>query len=41
MHLTGCARDGRGAERERALGRAICMKRIALVVAWLGLIRLP
>ena len=36
MHLTGCARDGRGAERERALGRAICMKRIALAAVLLA-----
>ena len=36
MHLTGCARDGRGTERERALGRAICMKRIALAAVLLA-----
>src|SRR5208337_4814240 len=36
MHLTGCARNGRGAERERALGRAICIKRIALAAVLLA-----
>jgi len=36
MHLSGCGGDARGAERQRALGRAICMKRIALAAALLA-----
>ncbi len=36
MHLTGCGGDAHAAERERALGRAIFMMRVALAAALLA-----